>query len=130
MPLSSQLSAMIRKKIDEAKNHKEKEIEVKVLKPLFEMQELRSALPAMDVVRLLATIKQSCGGVELENEQVYMNTVFSDFVRCVMKSRSYEVHNTLSLVSYDNDDFLRSDVERELDDVLDHGTTSKLKHNL
>lgn len=48
MPLSSQLSTMIRKKIDEAKNHEEKEIEVKVLKPLFELQEHRSALPSMD----------------------------------------------------------------------------------
>lgn len=48
MPLSSQLSTMIRKKIDEAKHHEEKEIEVKVLKPLFELQEHRSALPAMD----------------------------------------------------------------------------------
>ncbi|MBA3649130.1 MAG: ligase-associated DNA damage response DEXH box helicase [Chitinophagales bacterium] len=48
MPLSSQLSAMIRKKIDEAKRHESKEIEVKVLKPLFDLQELRSALPALD----------------------------------------------------------------------------------
>ncbi len=46
MPLSSQLSAMLRKKIDEVKKHKETEIEVKVLQPLFELQEERSALPA------------------------------------------------------------------------------------
>ncbi|MGB3076332.1 MAG: DNA ligase-associated DEXH box helicase, partial [Chitinophagales bacterium] len=47
MPLSSQLSAMIRKKIDEAKHHTEKEIEVKVLKPLLDLQEQRSLLPSL-----------------------------------------------------------------------------------
>ena len=48
MPLSSQLSAMIRKKIDEEKHHQSKEIEVKVLRPLFDLQEYRSALPSLD----------------------------------------------------------------------------------
>jgi len=48
MPLSSQLSTMIRKKIDEVKRHEEKEIEVKVLQPLFELQQQRSALPSMN----------------------------------------------------------------------------------
>ncbi len=47
MPLSSQLSAMIRKKIDEAKHNQSKEIEMKVLKPLFDLQEHRSALPGL-----------------------------------------------------------------------------------
>lgn len=47
MPLTSQLSAMIRKKIDEAKRHVEKETEVKVLKPLFDLQEERSLLPSL-----------------------------------------------------------------------------------
>ncbi|HUM46870.1 MAG TPA: ligase-associated DNA damage response DEXH box helicase [Chitinophagales bacterium] len=48
MPLSSQLSAMIRKKIDEAKHHVEKDIEVKVLKPLLDLQEERSLLPSLN----------------------------------------------------------------------------------
>lgn len=48
MPLSTQLSAMIRKKIDEVKHHKEKETEVKALKPLFDLQQQRSAIPALD----------------------------------------------------------------------------------
>jgi ATP-dependent Lhr-like helicase len=48
MPLSSQLSAMIRKKIDEAKRHVSKEIEVNALKPLFDLQEHRSLLPALN----------------------------------------------------------------------------------
>jgi ATP-dependent Lhr-like helicase len=47
MPLSSQLSAMIRKKIDEAKRHEAKEIEVEVLRPLFDLQEYRSMLPSL-----------------------------------------------------------------------------------
>jgi ATP-dependent Lhr-like helicase len=47
MPLSSQLSAMIRKKIDEVKHNQSKEIEMKVLKPLFDLQEQRSALPGL-----------------------------------------------------------------------------------
>ncbi|MBP9883518.1 MAG: ligase-associated DNA damage response DEXH box helicase [Chitinophagales bacterium] len=48
MPLSSQLSAMIRRKIDEAKHHREKEIEIKVLKPLLDLQEQRSLLPGLN----------------------------------------------------------------------------------
>ncbi|MBX7108064.1 MAG: ligase-associated DNA damage response DEXH box helicase [Chitinophagales bacterium] len=47
MPLSSQLSAMIRKKISEAKNHTEQEIEVRVLKSLLDLQEERSLLPSL-----------------------------------------------------------------------------------
>jgi ATP-dependent Lhr-like helicase len=48
MPLSSQLSAMIRKKIAEAGSGKEAEEEVKALQPLFYLQKERSALPALD----------------------------------------------------------------------------------
>ncbi|MCY7409160.1 MAG: DNA ligase-associated DEXH box helicase, partial [Chitinophagales bacterium] len=46
MPLSSQLSAMIRKKIDEVKSGKYFEEELKVLKPLFDLQNDRSTLPS------------------------------------------------------------------------------------
>lgn len=45
IPLSSQLSAMFRKKLDEVAHHKEKDIEVKTLRPLFEMQAALSHLP-------------------------------------------------------------------------------------
>jgi ATP-dependent helicase Lhr and Lhr-like helicase len=48
MPLSSKLSTMIRKKIDEAKKHEAKEVEIKVLKPLFDLQEERSAIPSLN----------------------------------------------------------------------------------
>jgi ATP-dependent helicase Lhr and Lhr-like helicase len=46
IPLSSQLSAMFRKKLDEVAHHKEEDIEVKTLRPLFDMQADLSHLPA------------------------------------------------------------------------------------
>jgi len=45
MPLSSQLSEMIRLKIDEVVRGEEKEEEMKFLKPLFDLQRDRSVLP-------------------------------------------------------------------------------------
>lgn len=48
MPLSSQLSEMIRFKIDEAAKNKESDAEMKFIKPLMEFQRTRSHLPASD----------------------------------------------------------------------------------
>jgi ATP-dependent Lhr-like helicase len=48
MPLSSQMSELIRNKLDEVVHGKEKDIELKFLKPLFELQQMRSLLPAKD----------------------------------------------------------------------------------
>jgi ATP-dependent Lhr-like helicase len=45
MPLSSQMSAMIRYKLAEVVEGKEHDIEMKFLKPLFELQRYRSHLP-------------------------------------------------------------------------------------
>ncbi|MCD8741262.1 DUF559 domain-containing protein [Mucilaginibacter roseus] len=45
MPLSSQLSAVFRDKLDEVSHGVEKDIEVKALKPLFELQNKLSHLP-------------------------------------------------------------------------------------
>lgn len=45
MPLSSQLSEMIRNKIDEVVHKKGKDVELKFLKPLFDLQHHRSHLP-------------------------------------------------------------------------------------
>lgn len=45
IPLSSQLSAMFRKKLDEVAHHKEEDIEIKTLRPLFDMQASLSHLP-------------------------------------------------------------------------------------
>jgi len=48
MPLSSQLSEMVRLKIDESANHKEKDEEMIFLRPLMDLQRLRSHLPKRD----------------------------------------------------------------------------------
>jgi len=48
MPLSSQLSEMIRLKIDEVVMEKEKETELLFLRPLFDLQRERSILPGKD----------------------------------------------------------------------------------
>ena len=45
IPLSSQLSAMFRKKLDEVAHHIEKDIEIKTLRPLFNLQAQLSHLP-------------------------------------------------------------------------------------
>ena len=45
MPLSSQMSEMIRLKIDEVVHHREKDPELIFLKPLFDLQRERSILP-------------------------------------------------------------------------------------
>lgn len=45
VPLSSQLSAMFRQKLDEVAHHKEEDIEIKTLRPLFDMQAQLSYLP-------------------------------------------------------------------------------------
>jgi ATP-dependent Lhr-like helicase len=45
IPLSSQLSAMFRQKLDEVAHHNEKDIEIKTLRPLFDMQAELSHLP-------------------------------------------------------------------------------------
>lgn len=48
MPLSSQMSELIRNKLDEVIHGKEEDIELKFLKPLFELQKMRSLLPGKD----------------------------------------------------------------------------------
>lgn len=46
MPLSSQMSAMIRLKIDEAVRNVEHDVEMKFLRPLFDLQRQRSHVPS------------------------------------------------------------------------------------
>ncbi|XP_052266666.1 cytosolic 10-formyltetrahydrofolate dehydrogenase-like isoform X1 [Dreissena polymorpha] len=45
----------------------------------------KSGAGSMDVVRLVEEVKEKCNGVSLENDDVYMNTVFEDFCMCVVK---------------------------------------------
>ena len=44
----------------------------------------KSGAGSMDVVRLVEEVKQICS-VNLENDDVYMNTQFDDFTNCVIK---------------------------------------------
>lgn len=37
------------------------------------------------VDRLVEEVKEKCNGVSLENDDVYMNTMFEDFCTCVVK---------------------------------------------
>lgn len=48
MPLSSQLSEMIRLKIDQASTHSETDEEMKFIRPLMQLQKTRSHLPTKD----------------------------------------------------------------------------------
>lgn len=48
MPLSSQMSEMIRIKLDETVHGRETDVEMKFLKPLFDLQRERSILPGRD----------------------------------------------------------------------------------
>ncbi|XP_060582139.1 cytosolic 10-formyltetrahydrofolate dehydrogenase-like isoform X2 [Ruditapes philippinarum] len=45
----------------------------------------KSGAGSMDVVRLVEEVKEKCNGISLENDDVYMNTVFEDFCTCVIK---------------------------------------------
>jgi ATP-dependent Lhr-like helicase len=48
MPLSSQMSEMIRNKLDEAVHGRDHDVEISFLKPLFDLQRERSILPGKD----------------------------------------------------------------------------------
>ena len=41
--------------------------------------------PLIPHCRLVEEVKEKCNGISLENEAVYMNTVFEDFCTCVVK---------------------------------------------
>uniref|UniRef100_A0A8C9VPB9 10-formyltetrahydrofolate dehydrogenase n=2 Tax=Scleropages formosus TaxID=113540 RepID=A0A8C9VPB9_SCLFO len=60
----------------------------------------KSGAASMDVVRLVEEIKQKCGGVQLQNEDVYMATVFQDFIQMfVRKLRGEDTQEEL-IVDY------------------------------
>jgi len=53
-----------------------------------EVDFFKAGAGSMDVVRLIEEIKEKCDGLAIENDDVYMNTKFSDFVQMlVLKSR-------------------------------------------
>uniref|UniRef100_A0A668AEF5 10-formyltetrahydrofolate dehydrogenase n=1 Tax=Myripristis murdjan TaxID=586833 RepID=A0A668AEF5_9TELE len=45
----------------------------------------KSGAASMDVVRLVEEVKQRCGGVQLQNEDVYMATTFQDFIQMFVR---------------------------------------------
>nr|XP_056703525.1 mitochondrial 10-formyltetrahydrofolate dehydrogenase [Euleptes europaea] len=45
----------------------------------------KSGASSMDVVRMIEEIKQNCGGLELQNEDVYMAPKFGDFIQMVVR---------------------------------------------
>ncbi|KPP68339.1 mitochondrial 10-formyltetrahydrofolate dehydrogenase-like [Scleropages formosus] len=60
----------------------------------------KSGAASMDVVRLVEEIKQKCGGVQLQNEDVYMATVFQGFIQMfVRKLRGEDTQEEL-IVDY------------------------------
>jgi len=61
MPLSSQLSAFIRKQLDEIQNNKATAPEIKKLLPLIELQQYRSAIPTRDQLLIeTCTTREGC----------------------------------------------------------------------
>ncbi|XP_051976903.1 mitochondrial 10-formyltetrahydrofolate dehydrogenase-like [Xyrauchen texanus] len=45
----------------------------------------KSGAASMDVVRLVEEVKQKCGGVQLQNEDVYMATTFQSFIQMFIR---------------------------------------------
>ncbi|XP_032202417.1 mitochondrial 10-formyltetrahydrofolate dehydrogenase isoform X2 [Mustela erminea] len=62
----------------------------------------KSGASSMDVVRLVEEIRQKCGGLQLQNEDVYMATKFADFIQKVvrkLRGEDQEVELVLDYVS-------------------------------
>ncbi|XP_004589642.2 mitochondrial 10-formyltetrahydrofolate dehydrogenase isoform X3 [Ochotona princeps] len=60
----------------------------------------KSGASSMDVVRLVEEIRQKCGGLQLQNEDVYMATRFEDFIQKVVRKLRGEDHEAELVVDY------------------------------
>ncbi|CAO2581267.1 Mitochondrial 10-formyltetrahydrofolate dehydrogenase [Lemmus lemmus] len=60
----------------------------------------KSGASSMDVVRLVEEIRQTCGGLQLQNEDVYMATKFEDFIQKVVRKLRGEDEEVELLVDY------------------------------
>ncbi|XP_057613506.1 mitochondrial 10-formyltetrahydrofolate dehydrogenase isoform X2 [Chionomys nivalis] len=60
----------------------------------------KSGASSMDVVRLVEEIRQKCGGLQLQNEDVYMATKFEDFVQKVVRRLRGEDQEVELVVGY------------------------------
>ncbi|XP_006871137.1 PREDICTED: mitochondrial 10-formyltetrahydrofolate dehydrogenase isoform X1 [Chrysochloris asiatica] len=55
---------------------------------------------SMDVARLVEEIRQKCGGLQLQNEDVYMASKFEDFIQKVVRKLRGEDEETELIVDY------------------------------
>ncbi|XP_051062181.1 mitochondrial 10-formyltetrahydrofolate dehydrogenase [Phodopus roborovskii] len=60
----------------------------------------KSGASSMDVVRLVEEIRQKCGGLQLQNEDVYMATKFEDFIQKVVRKLRGEDREVELVVDY------------------------------
>uniref|UniRef100_A0A7N5KFH8 10-formyltetrahydrofolate dehydrogenase n=1 Tax=Ailuropoda melanoleuca TaxID=9646 RepID=A0A7N5KFH8_AILME len=60
----------------------------------------KSGASSMDVVRLVEEIRQKCGGLQLQNEDVYMATKFEDFIQKVVRKLRGEDQEVELVVDY------------------------------
>ncbi|XP_007503419.1 mitochondrial 10-formyltetrahydrofolate dehydrogenase [Monodelphis domestica] len=60
----------------------------------------KSGASSMDVVRLVEEIRQKCGGLQLQNEDVYMATKFGDFLQMVVRKLRGEDQEEEMVVDY------------------------------
>ncbi|XP_068416405.1 mitochondrial 10-formyltetrahydrofolate dehydrogenase isoform X1 [Eschrichtius robustus] len=60
----------------------------------------KSGASSMDVVRLVEEIRQKCGGLQLQNEDVYMATKFEDFIQKVVRKLRGEDQEAELVVDY------------------------------
>uniref|UniRef100_A0A8C2QGQ5 10-formyltetrahydrofolate dehydrogenase n=1 Tax=Cricetulus griseus TaxID=10029 RepID=A0A8C2QGQ5_CRIGR len=60
----------------------------------------KSGASSMDVVRMVEEIRQKCGGLQLQNEDVYMATKFEDFIQKVVRKLRGEDQEVELLVDY------------------------------
>ncbi|XP_060101565.1 mitochondrial 10-formyltetrahydrofolate dehydrogenase [Heteronotia binoei] len=60
----------------------------------------KSGASSMDVVRMIEEIKQKCGGLELQNEDVYMAPKFGDFIQMVVRKHRGEDKEEELVIDY------------------------------
>ncbi|XP_056604365.1 mitochondrial 10-formyltetrahydrofolate dehydrogenase isoform X1 [Triplophysa dalaica] len=60
----------------------------------------KSGAASMDVVRLVEEVKQKCGGVQLQNEDVYMATTFQSFIQMFVRRMRGEDQEEELVIDY------------------------------
>ncbi|XP_055483774.1 mitochondrial 10-formyltetrahydrofolate dehydrogenase isoform X2 [Psammomys obesus] len=60
----------------------------------------KSGASSMDVVRLVEEVRLHCGGLQLQNEDVYMATKFADFIQKVVRKLRGEEQEAELVVDY------------------------------